>query len=103
MGGKRKMFLTIDPGITGTGYAVWSKNWKLKKFGILKSKSKDWHRKMYEVSDLLLTKSLSTEIVKYPEGVAFPTAVLFTVFSTPFNHALLPLLPPPAGLYDNCK
>jgi hypothetical protein len=49
--------------------------------------------------DWLVPKGVSELTVKYPD-VTFlsPEAVLFTVFSTPFNHALLPVLPPPAGL-----
>lgn len=31
--------VTVDPGLTGTGWAVWDKNWELIDHGVIKAKS----------------------------------------------------------------
>ena len=41
--------MTIDPGISGTGWAVWSREWKLKSFGISTCSNGEWKEKMEEI------------------------------------------------------
>ncbi len=58
------MQITIDPGVNGTGYAVWDEKWKLEAWGILSSRQKDWNDKMYEIVFKLKSKILSYGIKK---------------------------------------
>jgi len=47
--------ITIDPGVNGTGYAIWDKRWKLISYGIIRGKSKNWEKRMVEISKRLKT------------------------------------------------
>lgn len=44
------MIISIDPGIRGTGYAVWDNKWNLIEHGILTSKEDEWHSKFPDLS-----------------------------------------------------
>lgn len=43
------MRITIDPGIGGTGWAIWNKNWLLKSWGIIIPKGKVEHEKITNI------------------------------------------------------
>lgn len=45
MGGKNK--ISIDPGLNGTGYAIWSSEWRLISHGVLTSSEIDFQVKGY--------------------------------------------------------
>ncbi|MFH1394918.1 MAG: hypothetical protein ABIH09_02040 [Candidatus Omnitrophota bacterium] len=46
---------TIDAGISGTGYAIWSENWKLIHSGIVTSREKSWDAKGKSIAERLKT------------------------------------------------
>ena len=48
------MKLTIDPGLSGTGWAYWDRNWKLIRHGVIKPPAKHtWEQKMQFIIQIL--------------------------------------------------
>lgn len=62
------MYLTIDPGITGTGWAQWDKDWNLKRWGVYKPRQTSTTKKE-EIVDFIKQKApgLSKVWVEEPE------------------------------------
>lgn len=47
----QKRIVTVDPGLGGTGYAVWNEKWKLLDHGVVVSKEKEnWGHKAVEIA-----------------------------------------------------
>lgn len=73
---KRKSRLTVDPGISGTGYAVWSLKWKLLETGALhESRAKNWEDKgkaiavgLYKVSQKFNVTRVYIEFPQYMQS-----------------------------------
>ena len=63
--------ITIDPGISGTGWAVWDRNWKLLKHGVIfASSALSWEPKTMQITDRLydvcIRHNVSEMHIEYP-------------------------------------
>ena len=63
--------ITIDPGATGSGWAVWDKNWKLINNGVINPDSKlEWEAKAYQVvarlSEVCVLFDCAEGYIEYP-------------------------------------
>ena len=62
--------ITIDPGLTGTGYAIWDKKWELMRYGILNPPPLSWENKAYaiagKISELCGTYGVNEGAIEFP-------------------------------------
>lgn len=42
---KKRRFMTVDPGTSGSGYAIWDSSWNLKCHGVVTPKAGTWDSK----------------------------------------------------------
>lgn len=62
--------ISIDPGIGGTGWAVWTKDWKLISFGVLESKGDEFDKLNYIIKMLKFyckKYNVKEVYIEYPE------------------------------------
>ena len=61
-------YLTIDPGLNGTGWALWSRGWILLDWGDIYSKRPLWLDKGYEIGNYLesISKRAHYIFTEYP-------------------------------------
>jgi len=55
-------WMTVDPGLQGTGYAVW-RFYELKETGVITSKAKEWWERAYSIAGTLYLRGSFSEIV----------------------------------------
>ena len=63
-------YLTIDPGITGTGFAVWDFKWRLIRCGVITPPGKySWEDKMHYIGHALTEHSYCVKrvYIEYPQ------------------------------------
>jgi Holliday junction resolvasome RuvABC endonuclease subunit len=72
----RTMYLTIDPGLAGTGWAVWDISWKLKCWGVIYESREltgaEWHLRALDIANRVEILAMQHKIkIAYIEQPAF--------------------------------
>lgn len=64
-----RLWMTVDPGLQGTGYAVW-RYYDLTETGVIKPRGKEWWERAHEVAQILYLRCTDA-IVVYVEHMEY--------------------------------